>query len=84
MPKRLKSHVSAMSVRTQAMAATKAPAREPMRPEPRERRKAMKARPVMMGCRTMTRVRLVAVPLETSEKGCAEEAVMAVIVREGE
>lgn len=55
-----------------------------MRPEPRERRKAMKARPVMMGCRTMTRVRLVAVPLETSEKGCAEEAVMAVIVREGE
>lgn len=45
MPKVVKSVASTMRVSTKASKATRAPAKEPMMWPPRERRKAMKARP---------------------------------------
>jgi len=61
-PKRLKSIAREIRTKIQATKATVAPAREPIIPCPRARRKAMKARPVSMGCRTRTRVREAVVP----------------------
>lgn len=60
-PKAAKSHAMTIKVMTHVKADSIDARREPQKPEPSARRKAMKARPHAIGCRIMTLVSALAV-----------------------